>query len=82
MYVRGVNTVTLDAVREATGTSKSQLYKHFPGGKTDLIRAVVEMRAEQILAREEQRLRRLKRAHASRVAAGRCLRLRAGFAGH
>jgi TetR/AcrR family transcriptional regulator, transcriptional repressor for nem operon len=60
MYVRGVNTVTLDDVREASGTSKSQLYKHFPGGKTDLIRAVVESRSEQILAREEQRLHRLK----------------------
>ena len=30
MYVRGVNAVTLDDVRAATGTSKSQLYKHFP----------------------------------------------------
>jgi TetR/AcrR family transcriptional regulator, transcriptional repressor for nem operon len=60
MYIRGVNAVTLDDVRAATGTSKSQLYKHFPAGKTDLIRAVVELRAEQILAREEERLQRLK----------------------
>lgn len=41
MYVRGVNAVTLDDVRAATGTSKSQLYKHFPGGKPELVRAVV-----------------------------------------
>ncbi len=60
MYVRGVNAVTLDDVRAATGTSKSQLYKHFPTGKPELVRAVVELRAEQILDREEQRLARLK----------------------
>jgi TetR/AcrR family transcriptional regulator, transcriptional repressor for nem operon len=60
MYVRGVNTVTLDDVRAATGTSKSQLYKHFPDGKAELVHAVVALRAEQILAREEQRLERLK----------------------
>jgi AcrR family transcriptional regulator len=60
MYVRGVNAVTLDDVRAATGTSKSQLYKHFPAGKAQLVRAVVAFRAEQILTREEQRLERLK----------------------
>ncbi len=60
MYVRGVNAVTLDDVRAGTGTSKSQLYKHFPDGKPELVRAVVALRAEQVLAREEQRLARLK----------------------
>jgi AcrR family transcriptional regulator len=60
MYVRGVNAVTLDDVRAATGTSKSQLYKHFPAGKAELARAVVALRAEQVLVREEQRLARLK----------------------
>ena len=60
MYVRGVNAVTLDDVRAATGTSKSQLYKHFPAGKPELVRAVVALRAEQMLVREEQRLARLK----------------------
>jgi rhodanese-related sulfurtransferase/AcrR family transcriptional regulator len=60
MYVRGVNAVTLDDVRAATGTSKSQLYKHFPAGKPELVRAVLALRAEHILAREEQRLARLK----------------------
>lgn len=59
MYVRGVNAVTLDEVRAATGTSKSQLYKHF-AGKPELIRAVVDFRAQQVLAREEQRLRLFK----------------------
>lgn len=60
MYVRGVNAVTLDDVRAATGTSKSQLYKHFPGGKPELVRAVVALRGEQVLEREGQRLARLK----------------------
>jgi TetR/AcrR family transcriptional regulator, transcriptional repressor for nem operon len=60
MYVRGINAVTLDDVRAATGTSKSQLYKHFPDGKPELVRAVLALRAEHILTREEQRLARLK----------------------
>jgi TetR/AcrR family transcriptional repressor of nem operon len=60
MYVRGVNAVTLDDVRAATGTSKSQLYKHVPAGKPELVRAVVALRAEQVLEREGQRLARLK----------------------
>src|ERR1700744_1278015 len=59
MYVRGANAVTLDDVREATATSKSQLYKHF-GGKPELIRAVLAYRAAQVLAREEQTLQRLR----------------------
>jgi AcrR family transcriptional regulator len=60
MYVRGVNAVTLDDVRAATGTSKSQLYKHFRAGKPELVRAVVAFRAEQILTREQQRLERFR----------------------
>lgn len=60
MYIRGVNAVTLDDVRAATGTSKSQLYKHFPSGKPELVRAVVSLRAEQIMEREGQRLERLR----------------------
>jgi len=30
MYVKGVHATTLDDIRTATGTSKSQLYRHFP----------------------------------------------------
>ncbi|WP_313888654.1 TetR/AcrR family transcriptional regulator [Mycolicibacterium sp. CBMA 226] len=60
MYVRGVNAVTLDDVRAATGTSKSQLYKHFPDGKPELVRAVVTLRGEQVMAREGERLARLR----------------------
>lgn len=59
MYVKGVNATTLDDVRAVSGTSKSQLYQHF-SGKEDLVRAVVKLRAEQVLEREESRLRQFR----------------------
>lgn len=58
MYVKGVNATTLDDIREATGTSKSQLYRHFPD-KEALIQAVIGLRGQQVLERETQRLGRL-----------------------
>lgn len=58
MYVRGVNATTLDDVRAASGTSKSQLYQHF-ADKDALVRAVVGLWARRILDREEQHLERL-----------------------
>jgi TetR/AcrR family transcriptional repressor of nem operon len=58
MYVRGVNATTLDDVRAASGTSKSQLYQHF-ADKDVLVREVIAWRARQVLAREELRLRQL-----------------------
>jgi len=58
MYVRGVNATTLDDVRAASGTSKSQLYNHF-ADKDALVRAVAELRAARVLAREETQLSRL-----------------------
>jgi AcrR family transcriptional regulator len=39
MYIKGVHATTLDDVLAATGTSKSQLYRHFPD-KEALVRAV------------------------------------------
>ncbi|MCT2587767.1 TetR/AcrR family transcriptional regulator [Actinophytocola gossypii] len=59
MYVKGVNATTLDDVRAASNTSKSQLYNHFPD-KEELVRAVVAARAAQILERERGSLERLK----------------------
>ncbi|HVY09688.1 MAG TPA: TetR/AcrR family transcriptional regulator [Mycobacteriales bacterium] len=59
MYVKGVNATTLDDVRAASGTSKSQLYQHF-AGKEELVRAVVALRAKQVLEREESRLRQFR----------------------
>ena len=58
MYVKGVNGTTLDDIRAATGTSKSQLYRHFPD-KDALIHAVIAVRGQQVLERETQRLGRL-----------------------
>ena len=57
MYVKGVHATTLDDVREATGTSKSQLYRHFPD-KDSLVHAVIARRGHQIMTRETQRLGR------------------------
>ncbi|MFA1542602.1 TetR/AcrR family transcriptional regulator [Actinomadura monticuli] len=59
MYVRGVSATTLDDVRAASGTSKSQLYNHF-ADKEQLVRAVVRLRSEQIMEREQVALRRLR----------------------
>ncbi|MFI5613242.1 TetR/AcrR family transcriptional regulator [Amycolatopsis sp. NPDC051903] len=58
-YVKGVNATTLDDVRLASGTSKSQLYNHFED-KLALIHAVIEVQSEIVLAREQQRLRGVK----------------------
>ncbi|MGV9706309.1 TetR/AcrR family transcriptional regulator [Streptomyces sp. NPDC003483] len=55
-YVRGVGATTLDDVRLASGTSKSQLYDHF-GDKLALVHAVIDVQSEFVLAREEQHLR-------------------------
>jgi AcrR family transcriptional regulator len=58
MYAKGVHATTLDDVRAATGTSKSQLYRHFPD-KDALVHAVIALRGQQVLERETQRLGRL-----------------------
>jgi len=58
MYVKGVHATTLDDIRAATGTSKSQLYRHFPD-KDALVHEVIALRGRQIIERETQRLGRL-----------------------
>src|SRR6201995_2859891 len=58
MYVKGVSGTTLDDIREATGTSKSQLYRHFPD-KEALVRPVIALHGRQIIERETGRLGRL-----------------------
>ena len=57
MYHKGVHATTLDDVREATGTSKSQLYRHFRD-KDALVHAVITLRGKQVIDRETQRLGR------------------------
>jgi AcrR family transcriptional regulator len=59
MFVRGVNATTLDDVRAASQTSKSQLYHHF-ADKPELVRAVVRYRGDLVLQREHGRLELLK----------------------
>jgi AcrR family transcriptional regulator len=58
MYTKGVNGTTLDDVRTASGTSKSQLYRHFVD-KESLVQEVISLRAHEVLARQRQRLERL-----------------------
>jgi len=59
MTVRGVGATTLEDVRVASGTSKSQLYHHFTD-KDALVRDVIAWQGEQLLAIQEQKLRRLR----------------------
>ncbi len=49
VLTRGVRATTLDDVRAATSTSKSQLFHYFPAGKADLVRAVVLRQSERVL---------------------------------
>lgn len=58
MHVKGVAATTLEDVRAASGTSKSQLYGHFPD-KDALVREVISLQAAEVLARNERQLRRL-----------------------
>ncbi|MEU1245144.1 TetR/AcrR family transcriptional regulator [Micromonospora arida] len=59
MLVRGVNATTLDDIREASQTSKSQLYHHF-ADKQELVRALVSYRGALVLQRERAGLERLR----------------------
>ncbi|GHH76894.1 transcriptional regulator [Streptomyces sulfonofaciens] len=58
MRVKGVNATTLDEVRAASGTSKSQLYRHFPD-RDALVHEVVEFQASKRLDDQRRLLRRL-----------------------
>ncbi|MGV9915436.1 TetR/AcrR family transcriptional regulator [Streptomyces tendae] len=46
---KGAAETTLDDVRAATATSKSQLFHYFPDGRSDILTAVAEYEAEQVL---------------------------------
>jgi AcrR family transcriptional regulator len=62
MTVKGVAATTLDDVRAASGTSKSQLYHHFVD-KNALVAEVIEYQARDVLSRQEEQLRRLNSIH-------------------
>lgn len=49
----GIGGTSLDDVRAATLTSKSQVFHYFPGGKAELVRAVAAWEGEQLLAAQE-----------------------------
>lgn len=52
----GIEGTSLDDVRAATLTSKSQLFHYFPGGKAELVREVAQWEGEQLLAAQEPHL--------------------------
>jgi AcrR family transcriptional regulator len=58
MSLKGAAATTLDEVTAASGTSKSQLYRHF-SDKSALVQAVIALRGSRVLEREEQYLRRV-----------------------
>jgi AcrR family transcriptional regulator len=49
MREQGVANVSLDDIRAATSTSKSQLFHYFPQGRSDLLLAVARHEADQVL---------------------------------
>jgi TetR/AcrR family transcriptional regulator, transcriptional repressor for nem operon len=55
MWEHGVNGTTLDDVREASATSKSQLYRHFTT-KKELVLGVVREHSGIVIARESAAL--------------------------
>src|SRR4051812_49305494 len=59
MRVRGVGGTTLDDVVSASKVSKSQFYRHFED-KAALVRAVIELVGERVIARERERLGNVK----------------------
>ncbi|MQY10800.1 putative HTH-type transcriptional regulator YxaF [Streptomyces sp. RB5] len=53
---KGAAETTLDDVRAATSTSKSQLFHYFPEGRSDLLVAVARHEAEQVLQAQQPHL--------------------------
>jgi AcrR family transcriptional regulator len=58
IHTKGVAATTLDDVLAASSTSKSQLYHHF-ADKTALVHEVVAAQGAQLIARQEDHLKRL-----------------------
>src|SRR5258708_23493104 len=49
VLARGVGGTSLNDIRAGTGRSKSQLFHYFPGGKSDLVRALADFQSERVL---------------------------------
>ncbi|MDO8187372.1 TetR/AcrR family transcriptional regulator [Conexibacter sp. JD483] len=56
---RGVGGTSLDDVRGATSTSKSQLFHYFPDGKHELVRAIADFQGARVLDAQRPALDRL-----------------------
>ncbi|MFG1914776.1 TetR/AcrR family transcriptional regulator [Micromonospora sp. NPDC048898] len=56
---RGVDEVRLEDVMAHTGTSKGQLFHYFPDGKEELLLAVAQHEADQVLLDQEPMLSNL-----------------------
>jgi AcrR family transcriptional regulator len=56
---RGVDEVRLEDVMAHTGTSKGQLFHYFPDGKEELLLAVAQHEADQVLIDQEPMLSNL-----------------------
>ncbi|MFD8571063.1 TetR/AcrR family transcriptional regulator [Streptomyces sp. NPDC059639] len=56
---QGVSLTTLDDIRARTGTSKSQLFHYFPGGKDELLLAVARFEADRVIEDQQPHLGRL-----------------------
>lgn len=52
----GIDGTSLDEVRAATLTSKSQLFHYFPAGKAELVREVARWEGQQLLAAQQPHL--------------------------
>ncbi|MFF8732484.1 TetR/AcrR family transcriptional regulator [Streptomyces sp. NPDC015171] len=50
---KGVGAATLDDIMARTGTSKSQLFHYFPTGKDELLLAVAQFEADQVIADQQ-----------------------------
>lgn len=53
VLARGAGGTSLDEIRAATATSKSQLFHYFPGGKRDLVAAIAAFQSERVLAAQQ-----------------------------
>lgn len=53
---KGAAETTLDDVRAATATSKSQLFHYFPNGRLDILVAVAHQEADQVLEAQRPHL--------------------------
>jgi AcrR family transcriptional regulator len=59
VLARGVGATTLDDIRAGTMTSKSQLFHYFPGGKSDLIGAIVDFQARRVVDAQRPHIEQL-----------------------